>query len=757
MANCPAACSLSLPPPQIHESSTRSTPRTTWDIRSTRPDHEPQSQVRFNVSFERDPSSYSLREIEIDHAGESKLPCTRFCGVCDFCSLVKSFLRGRYGSQMLDWLQSTPVNSSPSPLKVLVELDALAFMRECAGWLIDGRLTKTGDPYILSLRGKMSLIQDDELLQQNTDVVVPLELFAEDGSVAAEYYGIHRRPLDKHALNDRNMEKLRAWLDECDKEHGKCNEPELKEEWDEEMWEDIPMRKFLPTRLLDVGDAHTGRQPKLVVSREHFNEGQDVKYFALSYCWGYEEEERPFMTLRQSFSEHLKSVPYLSLPETFRNVIDLARDLNVQYVWIDSLCIIQNLRRDWRRESAQMRKIFNNAYLTIVAASASSSHGGFLHRDNGPTCTISIEQSDVDAPDPAHYSYSLRHRPGVKWWGSDKMAGISGGRWIKRAWTFQEERLAKRVLIFGESKFFFDCREFERVEDTDYLHLRPDWSETLYGVPESELMQSMISQVSGFSAGSASNRQRQQPGIFDHWQTLCNHYSRRQLTFEDDKLPALSGMASTLGLKVKSEYLAGLWKDHLYHDLFWQTKGTATKVGQYRAPSWSWAALKAEEIQWKYWYRCLDDNCKRYSDILEVDTMIDGIDLYGAVVDGFLKIAGPIVRVMLTWDPIEGMARHPWKVSVDSNEIARADLDLQNEGPGQDDRERTAWALLVARCTGSQSPPRGLVLEETHRPHIQERTLERIGIFRIYPESSPTSKTFLERWEHMPRDKLIII
>ncbi|KAH8650889.1 heterokaryon incompatibility protein-domain-containing protein, partial [Tricladium varicosporioides] len=312
-------------------------------------------------------------------------------------------------------------------------------------------------------------------------------------------------------------------------------------------------------------------------------------YIALSYCWGVPNDSRPLLkTTRSTKSSRIAGIPVEDMPLAFQDAVKLARTLNIPYLWIDSLCITQDDAQDWQNESSRMAEIFSHAYLTVVAAIGASCHDSFLWRD--PNCaSVSI---------PCTYSKSgsingqieLRFRR--EWAATDKMSQISRHRWVTRGWTFQEERLARRVLMFGEDKFFFDCRTAERCEDTDRLRPRPDWVDTVYGEPEpSDAEPSALVRRQTYSLQRAP---------YDHWQTLCNHYTRRALTYEGDKLPALEGMASQIAKKVHSEYLAGLWKDNLAHDLFWQTQRRATKPQAYRAPSWSWAALEGH-VRWSQW------------------------------------------------------------------------------------------------------------------------------------------------------------
>lgn len=70
------------------------------------------------------------------------------------------------------------------------------------------------------------------------------------------------------------------------------------------------------------------------------------------------------------------------MPKTFRDAIIVARQLDLRYLWIDSLCIIQDSADDWSKESAEMGRICQQASITIFAESAENDDGGlFFDRD----------------------------------------------------------------------------------------------------------------------------------------------------------------------------------------------------------------------------------------------------------------------------------------------------------------------------------------------------------------------------------------
>ncbi|KAL8643867.1 MAG: hypothetical protein Q9226_008070 [Calogaya cf. arnoldii] len=98
-------------------------------------------------------------------------------------------------------------------------------------------------------------------------------------------------------------------------------------------------------------------------------------YLALSHCWG---TQAKFTVTSDNIERTKTHIPFDSLPKTFRDSIWLARQLEVAYLWIDSLCIIQDSTADWETESQKMRDVYANAYATISVSSAAGDEVGFL-------------------------------------------------------------------------------------------------------------------------------------------------------------------------------------------------------------------------------------------------------------------------------------------------------------------------------------------------------------------------------------------
>lgn len=198
---------------------------------------------------------------------------------------------------------------------------------------------------------------------------------------------------------------------------------------------------------------------------------------------------------------------------------------------------------------------------------------------------------------------------------------------------------------------FFHCRTLEKVEDLDAYKIRPHWVESVIGSsPEGEAAATQEENI--------SNSTRSE---YDHWRGLCRHYTRRSLICAEDKLSAISGMASLIARGQTSEYLAGLWRSDLTHDLFWYPTGQTIDIREYRASSWSWGSLDGP-ITWFDTRTYAQNGCQMHCTILNVGTKPLGLGPLSVIVDGYLTIVGQLLKVDASWtgDP----NRYQWRVAT---------------------------------------------------------------------------------------------
>ena len=147
----------------------------------------------------------------------------------------------------------------------------------------------------------------------------------------------------------------KRWILDCIDNHSECASN---------------LNPALPTRVLDVGLSNGNQEPRLILGH-----GIQGPYIALSHCWG---SSKPLVTNTGNIQEHLTTIPFQGLPQTFQDAVTVTRRLSYRFLWIDSLCIIQDRPEDWQNECTKMSDIYKNAVVTITGPAAKDSSCGFL-------------------------------------------------------------------------------------------------------------------------------------------------------------------------------------------------------------------------------------------------------------------------------------------------------------------------------------------------------------------------------------------
>lgn len=145
---------------------------------------------------------------------------------------------------------------------------------------------------------------------------------------------------------------MRYWLGRCEERHHDC------------LVSGFPL---LPTRVLSL--EHKDGALSIALKETGGFKG---RYMTLSHCWG---ASRPLITTRDTIEERKANIPLESLPTTFLQAAMLASGLGVQYLWIDSLCIIQEDAHDWNIQAGKMAEIYMNSFLNIAGAATRDSTG----------------------------------------------------------------------------------------------------------------------------------------------------------------------------------------------------------------------------------------------------------------------------------------------------------------------------------------------------------------------------------------------
>ncbi|KAI5867452.1 heterokaryon incompatibility protein-domain-containing protein [Durotheca rogersii] len=459
----------------------------------------------------------------------------------------------------------------------------------------------------------------------------------------------------------------KAWLQTCLEQHESC-------------WPELPV-PAVPTRLLDVGDgAHDDRIFLLDGSA-----AVDNRYVALSHCWGIAQQLR---TTKVSLESHRREgISGDRLPCTFRDAARVVRALGLRYVWIDSLCIVQDDVEDWRREAERMADVYRNAHLVLAAARGASDDEGFLGPRPLGGGRVDFVTATRDSSGTGGRRLVLHLLPSSP---PDDHAHPTDGEPLSlRAWCLQERYLARRAIHYGARQTFWECARTRVAEDGDACSLPGDQLSRVArsaGVPTTVF--NLFSPRGAATAGDGDGNNDKNDDVDENggdgdgdegddvianyadWYAMIEEYTGRGITRDSDRLPALLGLAHALGAVTGDRHIVGIWFGGLLEGLAWcaaapssspssssppaeEEAGPLTRPVDYPAPSWSWIAVRgrvhfptygwhAQRAGWK-------QSCANFEPLATwVGHTIEARDvptLGSRLIDGELRLDAPMIRV----------------------------------------------------------------------------------------------------------------
>lgn len=336
---------------------------------------------------------------------------------------------------------------------------------------------------------------------------------------------------------------------------------------------------WLPTRLIDLASCDVDHSARLILSTE-IKTRQD--YCTLSHCWGSVE----FLKLKRDNYDSFRYGTLISnLSKTFQDSFLVARKLGIRYIWVDSLCIIQDDPDDWVNEASQMDKVYSNSLCNICATGfEDSSNGFFTKRDptNLAPCDVEIPWLDGGG--------IFRILDATLWRTQVLNAPLN-----VRAWAVQEYLLAPRHIHFGDKQILWECLESSAAEQFPS------------GMPKAaQSMTQSARKTLHVSEGSKNNEMQLAKSLRSDWSQMVRQYTKAKLSHPTDKVIAFSGITKRFESLLDDQCLAGLWRSEMERELLWhvdycrQGDGSAsTKPEAWRAPSFSWMSVDAAvHVNW---------------------------------------------------------------------------------------------------------------------------------------------------------------
>lgn len=356
-----------------------------------------------------------------------------------------------------------------------------------------------------------------------------------------------------------------GWLSQCRLYHRDCrHRPDLDD--------------FMPTRLLKVtASARSLLSVQLCITKD--DGFRNTPYLALSHCWGGAKVTKLEIKTLDSFQ---RDIPLGSLPQNLADAALITARLGFTYLWIDSLCIIQDSKADCDREIPTMGGVYGRAVLTIAALGAENSGGGcFVTRNPLALVPALLRDGDKDTRDQ------------VWAWNQGLRDPNAGGRLRpplhRRGWVTQERALAPRTLYFGSDMVYWECVEAAASEASPGISCERarSWA------PNSSAAHS----VGLKTALYIIRRKAARGGKWEDWQTfwwkLVKEYTASKLSYNRDKWAAISALAMQAEKDTGSRLYHGLWECNIFDEILWKCLQPGQRIdpADLDAPSWSWLSV----------------------------------------------------------------------------------------------------------------------------------------------------------------------
>ncbi|KAL2670254.1 hypothetical protein Neosp_014721 [[Neocosmospora] mangrovei] len=465
-----------------------------------------------------------------------------------------------------------------------------------------------------------------------------------------------------------HIEVLREWIRDCDTHQCLHSQDE----------------PFLPTRLLDVGE-HGMKRSRLICDTTTLP--KNAKYLALSHRWGSHPKPgvpdllkgKIVCTYAKNINTLKQGIDDADLPPTYQDGITVARELGVQFIWIDSLCIIQQDKSDpldkdkgddWKREAEQMERVFRSAYATIAASCASSPAEPFLKPRPERQC-VKMQTGNT----PYYLCDAI----------DDFSEDVEQGELNKRGWVLQERALSRRTIYFTEKQTYWECGEGVRCET---LTKTKNSKASFLG--DANFPNSFPDYVKGKK--------------IKLYQDLYERYSRLALSYPTDRPIAIRGLERRLRNVLGTRAGYGVFDVYLRRGLLWQREQASLQRidfsnGNELVPSWSWMAyaggirymnVPLGGVEWGRWENDVASPWKGHNG--EQDGgKTPKCALKVLVRDILVSVIEPSARVFLD-EPSRTFGR-PFKcVIVGSSKSSQGQVDIRT----------TYYALVVTPLSGQE-------------------------------------------------------
>lgn len=487
------------------------------------------------------------------------------------------------------------------------------------------------------------------------------------------------RDFPSHTGHESVLAVAKIWMDTCEREH---KSEHLDATAKDSEWH--------PKRLIDLTNP---KKPRLL---ETASESPSGHYATLSHCWGPNPQ---FLTLlERNLDSFREEIPLADLPRSFQDAIFVCCHLGIRYLWIDSLCIMQNSVVDWNLHAKQMALVYSNCVLNFSFDKGSCPEdGGFTERgtDLLQECCLfsswpdgmSLDEISDDEKTEEDYegkslgrllSGKMRRLTVFSWPDYNRSTTISLAKvpLSDRGWVVQERLLSPRVLHFGWDRISWECGEIGSLNEALPIGFGNTGKQF---DPEPRGPFNFEAVETGSSVLASA---------FNWWSQILTEYTKRKLTYPDkDKLVALAAVAQKFG----GRYYAGHHRGTMPFCLLWVY---ITRTGHNLCgPTWSWASV--DDVVWNISVPRSSNFAAAEVEHVEVE-LVDPDNEYGQVKSGKIKMRCFLMHCKLIGkEPVTEPRMHPahqerWNIEI----LGKGLHNESSNGPPTNAFQATSYLYL---------------------------------------------------------------
>ncbi|EWY92477.1 hypothetical protein FOYG_06031 [Fusarium oxysporum NRRL 32931] len=420
----------------------------------------------------------------------------------------------------------------------------------------------------------------------NVTRLSPFQILADEGSPAAVNGDVSGRLLNTETGSDGHIRILSRWLQQCQEDHEECRvslsgSPLLN-----------PEVTDLPNRCIEVSRNIDGA--RVLALKE--TGGRRGKYITLTHRW-VQPDTVNASTLQSNYSDRLCGKALEHLPRHFEDAFYLASKMGISFVWIDSLCIIQDSEQDWIVEASRMAKYYQNSFFTVAGFGVTRETGLFTAsgQEFEPNL-VRLPYRDRAGIQKGYFYVCPVDQSKVK---EQYDQEIAQSDLLNRGWIFQEWVLSRRVICYTRTACFYQCQKFNpRTTASNDVNL---------GILNDGNADLSLKNLFRFDFPASEE------SIFDRWRFAVHTYSSLRLTkASEDRLTALAGISEEFAIAINrsidpkwhwySFYLSGMWAGDIVVGLLWEMDGACSGQRLNGIPTWSWASV-LNPIVWQLDHR----------------------------------------------------------------------------------------------------------------------------------------------------------